>query len=93
MRSRSRWLRGVLILNGALVAIPAILAFFAYLYIKIELAIEAARNNGDPVIYQHFFWVEGPIWPIIVYFLIPNGILAGTFAAWYYSTYRQSSTP
>lgn len=80
-----RWLRRFVVLNALLVAVPALAVFCLMAWARIELAIEAARNNGGPVTYQHFYWisVSPASWPLAVYFLIPNAILGA-----FYMRYR-----
>lgn len=48
----------------------------------MELAIEVARNDGDPVTYQHFYSVSvSPAsWALGAYVLIPNAVLGALYA-------------
>lgn len=64
-------------INVLLVVIPASIVLCSLAWDRIQLAIEAANNGGDPVTYQHYYWGSAPAnpWPLIVYFAIPNTIL------------------
>ncbi|QDT04911.1 hypothetical protein K227x_33080 [Rubripirellula lacrimiformis] len=76
----TRWIRGFLILNGVLMAIPVLIALFTYVSLKIEFAMQPNNINGDPVTYQHeLVSVPGSVWPIVAFFLVPNLILLTKF--------------
>lgn len=79
-----RWIRRLLILNCVLLAFPVSLALFIYGSLKVESGVQPDTINGDPVTfvtYDHeFIGISGPIWPIIVFFVVPNLILLSMFA-------------
>ena len=74
-------------LNVLLFVIPASIIFCSFAWDRIEIAIEAANNDGDPVTYQHYYWVSNPSppWPLIAYFSIPNAILISIYARFLFS--------
>ncbi|MBB3208788.1 hypothetical protein FHS27_004621 [Rhodopirellula rubra] len=72
-----RWKRRFLVLNGLLVAVPVAIVLCSLVWSRIEFEIETAGYGGDPVTYQHHYWATGPAnpWPLVAYFLVPNGLL------------------
>jgi len=76
------WLRRLIVLNVTLLIIPFVCLVVAYSFIRLSAAWESATQTGDPVVYQHFFWINVDRWFATAYFLVPNGILAALFARW-----------
>ena len=76
------WLRRLIILNSTLLIIPFVCLVVAYVLIRFSTAWESVTQTGDPVVYQHFFWINVDPWFATAYFLVPNGILAALFARW-----------
>lgn len=66
-------------LNAVLLGIPLAVALFSIASTMIEMQIEAAKNNGDPVTYQSHYWNFAPhaLWLILAYFSAPNLGLLG----------------
>ncbi|WP_144058919.1 hypothetical protein [Rhodopirellula sp. SWK7] len=64
-------------MNGLLVAVPAAIVLCSRVWSRIEFEIEIAGYGGDPVTYQHHYWATAPAnpWPLVAYFLVPNGLL------------------
>jgi hypothetical protein len=83
------WLGRSIILNVTLLSIPLVALVGAYAYIRLSTAWESATQTGDPVVYQHFFWINVDPWFAIAYFLVPNGILAGLFAIWKFRSAKE----
>lgn len=71
-----------MILNATLIAIPLGLGVAAYVWSPLSIAWEAARSTGDPVAFQHFYWIDPSPWFVMAYFLIPNAILLATYGDW-----------
>ena len=86
----SPWLRRLIILNGTLLIIPLICLVVAYAFIRLSTAWESARQLGDPIVYQHFCWINVDPWFAIAYFLVPNGILAALFARWRFRSTKRN---
>lgn len=64
------------ILNSVLVTIPAVIFVGFYVWLTFERWEAVRENNGDPVTYQHFFWIAPSGYAsIVAYFLVPNGLL------------------
>lgn len=62
-----------------------------YISIRISTAWESATQTVDPVVYQHFYWIEVDTWFATAYFLVPNIILIGLFALWRFRTTKENS--
>lgn len=90
-RQPPRWLRRAIILNALLLTIPLIGLTVFYAFICLSAACESATQTGDPVVYQHFFWITIDPWFASAYFTVPNGILAGLFARWEFRSTNESS--
>lgn len=68
--------KAYLLLNLVLVMIPIVAATGIYAWIILEAWQATRDNHGDPVTYQHFFWIAPSGYLLIVfYFLVPNWIL------------------
>lgn len=77
-----RWIHRAFLLNGILAAIPLLSPLLLNISINLWTAWEATTQQADPVIYQHFFWFSASRWAVLIYFLVPNLILAGQFIFW-----------
>jgi hypothetical protein len=86
--SSSKWSRRFIILNLSLVALPAMILLALYSLVAFSNRMELDPATGDPVTYQHFVWIDAEPWTIAAYFLLPNVILAVTFAVWYHGARR-----
>lgn len=69
-------------LNAVLLGIPLAVALFSIASTMIEMQVEAAKKNGDPVTYQSHCWNFAPhaVWLILAYFSAPNLGLLGLHA-------------
>lgn len=68
--------KAYLTLNLVLVMIPLFSAAVAYAWFQLEAWLATRNNDGDPVTYQHSFWVAPSGYALIItYFLLPNGLL------------------
>jgi hypothetical protein len=76
------WFRRLIVLNVTLLIIPFVCLVAAYSFIRLSAVWESATQTGDPVVYQHFFWMNVDRWFATAYFMVPNGILAALFASW-----------
>ncbi|MEO1526234.1 MAG: hypothetical protein AAFX06_12410 [Planctomycetota bacterium] len=73
---RPRWIRNFLILNAVLVAIPIMLVVGVTVLIWIQIRMATSTMEGDPVTHQvQFTGFTGPIWPLAIFFLVPNVLL------------------
>ena len=64
------------ILNVILVMIPVVVAIGFYVWLQFEVLQATQNNHGDPVTYQHFFWIAPSGYALLaIYFLLPNGLL------------------
>lgn len=86
------WLRRTVILNAMLVVLPLACLVVVYAFIRLSAARESATPTGDPVVYQHFFWINVDPWFAAAYFLVPNGILATVYACWKFGSPTESSS-
>ena len=76
------WLHRIIVLNLTLLFIPFVCLVAVYTFIRLSSSWDSATQTGDPVVYQHFFWIDVDRWFATAYFLVPNGILAALFAHW-----------
>lgn len=76
------WLHRIIVLNLTLLFIPFACLVAVYTFIRLSSTWGSATQTGDPVVYQHFFWIDVDRWFATAYFLVPNGILAALFARW-----------
>ncbi|WP_037226745.1 hypothetical protein [Rhodopirellula baltica] len=69
-------------LNAVLLGVPLAVALVDTASVLIEMQMETARNNGDPVTYQNLYWNFEPhaFWLILAYFAVPNFALFGLHA-------------
>ena len=68
--------KAYLLLNLVLVMIPIVFATGIYAWLVVEAWQATRDNHGDPVTYQHFFWVDPSGYLLITfYFLVPNWLL------------------
>ena len=75
LRRSAAW-KAFLLLNVVLVMIPVVVALGFYVWFQIEAWRATQDNHGDPVTYQHFFWIAPSGYALIaLYFLLPNGLL------------------
>lgn len=65
-----------------LLTIPCVCLVVAFALIRLSAAWKSATQTGDPVVYQHFFWIDVNPWFATTFFLVPNGILAILIARW-----------
>ncbi|EGF28094.1 hypothetical protein RBWH47_00903 [Rhodopirellula baltica WH47] len=65
-----------------LLGVPLAVALVDTASVLIEMQMETARNNGDPVTYQNLYWNFEPhaFWLILAYFAVPNFALFGLHA-------------
>ena len=68
-----------MILNGILVAVPVMAYFLLYLLVAIMNQREIDPITGDPVMHEHFVWIDVEPLFAVAFFLVPNLILAFTF--------------
>ncbi len=71
-----------MILNAVLLAIPGIVLLSIYLSVALANQWETDVTTGDPVTYEHLVWVDVEFWATVLYFLLPNMILAMAFGVW-----------
>ncbi len=63
-------------LNVLLLSLPLLMAGVVFSMVVFEQWRAERANGGDPVTYQHFFWIApSATWTIPLYFLVPNGLL------------------
>lgn len=74
-RAALKWKRWFVVLNGVLVAIPALMVLIAYISVQIEMYI-ANYSLADLVTFDSELSYEGPAWMPFVYFLVPNVLFA-----------------
>ena len=77
-----RWLSWALVLNAVLLAIPALILIAAFLWVLSATTYEDNVLTGDPILHQHNFWIQVDYMPLIIYFAIPNLILAVAYISW-----------
>ena len=86
--SRPTW-KPYIALNVLLLSLPLLLAGGVFSMIILEQWRAERANGGDPVTYQHFFWIApSATWTIVLYFLVPNTLLM-LYLQW---TFRQRAT-
>ncbi|MEO8268464.1 MAG: hypothetical protein ABI557_02015 [Aureliella sp.] len=73
--SRPNW-KPYIALNVLLLSLPLLLAGVVFSMIVLEQWRAERANGGDPVTYQHFFWIApSATWTTLMYFLVPNAFL------------------
>ncbi len=71
----SGFVRIYLWLNATLVLLP-ILVPVALNVVGIAHARDAIAPDGDPIVYQHYYYIEPNVPALLLYFGLPNGICA-----------------
>ena len=69
------WLRRFVILNVSLILLPTLILTGSIVWTRMEVAIENVQSSGDPITYQHFFWVSVEPIPFMAYMAVPNALL------------------
>ncbi len=77
-----RWLCWTLVLNAALLVIPALILIATFMWTRSGTTYEENVLTGDPILHQHYFWIQIEYTPLIVYFAVPNLILAAAYISW-----------
>lgn len=83
-----RWLRRFTILNVSLLAVPGIVLLVLYIVNASANRWETDSASGDPVMYQHFVWIDVAPMAAALYFVVPNAMLAVALSVWYNRTRR-----
>jgi hypothetical protein len=85
-----RWLLRAIVLNGILLTILLVGIAVVYVAVRLSIVWEYETQAGDPVVYQHFFWIKVDPWFATAYFMLPNGILAALFARWKFRSSKET---